>query len=231
MTTFKPILFSTPMVQALLEGRKTMTRRTKGLEKFNEASDSWRYDNYDIATQSHYMELISSDGKFTEKYFEVVCPYKIGDILWVRENFYTAANFDHWKPSTLSSCDVEVYYAADIPNHSISKPLHRGKNRPCIFLPFEYARIFLKVKAIRVERLQDISESDAKAEGAKDTLKYDEMKQLSELGDWNIPRPFLMHQFGFLYIWCKINGCKNWLTNPFVWVIEFERIEKPNNFI
>jgi hypothetical protein len=230
-TKFHPILFSTPMVQALIEGRKTMTRRTKGLEKFNLSPDRFRFDGLDEEGVSYYMEHLNENGKETENYFEIIPPYKVGDVLWVRENYYTASNWDHWKPSMLKSVNVKVFFVADSPNYDIPRPLSRGKIRPCIFLPKEYSRIFLKVKAVRVERLQDISDEDAKGEGAKDSFNYDEIKMLEGLGNWNIPKPFFNHQFGFLSIWCKINGCKNWLENPFVFVYEFEIIEKPLDFL
>ena len=231
-TTFRPILFSTPMVQAILENRKRKTRRTKGLEKVNENPHDWKFDGISISVSIpnkkndlkvyHSFTNIKSGEKA-----RVFCPYNLGEIFWVRENFYTASNWDHWKPSMLKSVNVEVFYQADRDNDSISKPLHRGKTRPNIFLPKEYARIFLKIKSIRVERLHDINSDDAIKEGVdfvsgnSKKLYYDYLK--SEFG--------LSPLFSFMTLWMKINGRTSWDSNPFVFVYEFEQIEKPLNFI
>jgi hypothetical protein len=224
-TKFSPILFSTPMVQAILENRKTMTRRTKGLEKFNASPNNWRYDGFDEEFKSHYMELISSDGKFTEKYFEVVCPYEVGDVLWVRESF---------KGDVFSgSANAFVYKAS-------SNQVAGGKWKPSIFMPKEACRIFLKIKAIRVERLQDISEEDIKNEGVKLTVDRNG-HVLFELGKKNNPFSFAKkdlimtnHEVWLTHwaaLWVKINGPESWKHNPFVFVYEFEQIEKPLDFI
>lgn len=244
-TKFHPMLYSTPMVQALLENRKKMTRRTKGLEKFNAAPDIWRYDGFDEEIKSHYMELISSDGKFTEKYFEVVCPYEVGDVFWVKENFYTASNWDHWKPSMLKSINVEVFYVADFSNHEVSRPLSKGKTRPCIFLPKEYARLFLKIKAIRVERLNTISNEDAIGEGINSEIffldnkisiyeNYLPGKDFYDWGDysWNFGKEIHSAPVAsFCSLWESINVDGSWNSNPLVFVYEFEQIEKPLDFI
>ena len=203
------------MVQAILEGRKTMTRRTKGLDCINprvtifEKSTGWLNQGNWIGKKQ-----IAKNPDAFEVLNIIKCPYNVGDILWVRETWQIR---DLRKPN-------EIFYKA-------SDDMTCAPWKPSIFMPKSACRIFLKVKSIRVERLQDVSEEDAKAEGAKDILKINELKMLKGLGDWQIPRPFLMHQFGFLSIWCKINGCENWLQNPFVFVYEFEQIEKPSDFI
>ena len=93
------------------------------------------------------------------------------------------------------------------------------KWKPSIHMPKAACRLWLKVKAVRVERLRDISEEDAKAEGAK-------AAPLPDLGNtWHT------HKQGFEYLWQSINGAQSFLANPWVWVIEFERCEKPDNFL
>lgn len=230
------------MVQALLEGRKTMTRRTKGLADsypenvIFERSNSWPKQGNWIAKYK-----VNSNPDIFRIENIIKCPYEVGDVFWVRENFYTASNWDHWKPSALKSVNVEVFYEADRNNDTISKPLHRGKSRPSIFLPSEYCRIFLKIKSIRVERLQDISEEDVKAEGVKLNISQNgqilfelgsENNALSFLDNdskkWDFPAIWKAH---WAELWCKINGIESWNQNPFVFVYEFEQIEKPLNFI
>lgn len=226
MQKFHPILYSTPMVQAILEDRKTMTRRiVKGLAL------EWLAP--DMFTPEFVADLENE-----------MCPYgKVGDVLWVREMYYA---YGYWKKDGLTKTGKQKWrfvdrtlnfgdyrYFENPPSWKINKNSFRELGwykRSSLFMPKKAARNFLEITDIKIERLQDISEEDAKAEGAKDTLKVDEMKLMKGLGNWIIPSPFLMHQFGFLSIWCKINGCESWLSNPWVWVIEFKRIAKPENF-
>ena len=137
---FIPILFSTEMVQAILEGRKRMTRRVlkvKGCKPFI-PDNSW-----DIATIS----------KWNKDYH----PYgKVGDILWVRESFHL---------SEFPIADGKYSYKASMDNPNAI--YNKGIWKPSIHMPKEACRLFLQIKDIRVERLQDISEEDAKAEGIK----------------------------------------------------------------
>jgi len=226
---FRPILFSTPMVQALLENRKTMTRRTKGLEKFNLSPDRFRYDGTlkvkGSEKLSHAMEHLDEKGKETERYFEVIPAYEVGDVLWVRETFYK---------TTVPELNGSFYYKASI---------DEGwdlKWKPSIFMPKEACRIFLKIKAIRVERLQDISEEDCKNEGVQLLVNTYGSVQFV-LGKDNNALSFLENdtkkwtshdiwKAHWAELWCKINGRSSWDANPFVFVYEFEQIEKPLEF-
>jgi hypothetical protein len=195
-----PILFSTPMVQAILQGKKTMTRRTV-VPKSAEDYALMINMNAGIDVEKEKSELIRCS-----------CPYgKCGDILWVRE----------------SVCDTAVYAEINKLKQNRYHYAAAGKKagwryKPSIHMPKDAARIWLEVTDIRIERLQDITEKDAIAEGGGDTLKIDDFKLLKGLGSWTIPSPFLMHQFGFLSLWCQINGCESWLQNPWVWVVSFK---------
>lgn len=229
-TKFHPILFSTPMVQAILEGRKTQTRRTKGLESINKNPDALEHVGIvtigNIALPKNEFRIYQCfEEKANGKQELVKCPYELDDVLWVRENFYTFENWDHWKPSMFKSVNVEVFYTADLQNDYISKPVHRGKTRPNIFLPAAYCRIFLKVKSIRVERLQDIREEDAKSEGVI----------ASRPGLWKnylVPETYWSSTISsFETLWISINGKESMNHNPYVFVYEFEQIEKPLDFI
>lgn len=203
---FRPILFSTPMVQALIEGTKTQTRRTKGLEDLNESKG---FNSFEVINDGGVIKWLLKPT--SHGWCKLKCPYKVDDVLWVRESFYYAANWDHATPRLLSSIGEEVNYKANDSNYSIPKPLHKGKLRPSIFMPKEACRIFLKIKSIRVERLNEISSRDAQQEG------------LSENGEGFVQR--------FETLWKSINGRDSWDKNPFVFVYEFERLEKPLNFI
>ena len=245
------------MVQAILQNRKTMTRRTKGLEKFNASPNNWRYDGFDEEVKSHYMELISSDGKFTEKYFEVISPYNLGDILWVRESFYAEG---YWEPFGKTKTGMQKYQFIDDTIWSHKMPDHGYKyldnapktilkfpssqrgyyKRNSLFMPKQACRIFLKIKSIKIERLQDISKEDIKKEGVK-VLVNNIGNVLFELGEKHGPIFFTsnintmsIHEVWLVHwaaLWWKINGMQSWTSNPFVWVYEFEQIEKPLDFI
>ncbi|PIF33015.1 hypothetical protein CLU81_3585 [Flavobacterium sp. 9] len=207
---FKPILYSTPMVSGILEDRKNQTRRTKGLEIINENPDLWKYEGLTIfisdtpinPTYQIFCSFLNLDSNIKKL---VTSPFNVDDILWVRETFY--------------SQDIEsrkFVYKTDYTSETLKKLKKYQKWKPSIFMPKNACRIFLKVKSVKLERLQDISEEDSIAEGA--------IQHESET-DW------LTAKFGFQIIWETINGSDSWNKNPFVWVIEFERIEKPLDFI
>lgn len=213
----KPILYATEMVQALLEGRKTQTRRTKGLNYINTNPDNWTIE---------YLESIWAHGKDFE-IKELKKPYDVGDILWVRETVFDYKNFKEYP--IFSNIKENYIYKAD------GNFIGCHKWKPSIHMPKEAARIFLKVTNIRVERLFEISAKDAIAEGV-------ECKIVENMKEY---RAYLVkdseHVFGknsypdtpqcsFLELWEKINGKKSVNSNPWVWVIEFERVEKPENF-
>lgn len=198
---FIPILFSTPMVKAIQVNRKTMTRRTKGLDQINECPDDWYFTN---------MTCTDGDSKeffFKHKYYQgdgmdllIPCPYgKVGDVLWVRESFYIGGK----EGSTrfyLYKTDVEAE--------------HVRKWKPSIHMPKSACRIFLKITDIKVERLKDISRGDAMQEGCP----FPNIAKETNPVAW------------FASLWQSINGFKSWNDNPWVWVISFKRIDKPINF-
>ena len=135
----KPILFSTPMVQAIMEGRKTMTRR---VIKIDDAPENWQIS---IAGRSIVR---------TAPYDVKLARYKIGDILWVREAWCQCASINGWLD------DVRLYgYKADYDR------VVPWKWKPSIHMPKEAARIFLRVTDVRVERVQDILCGDMHREG------------------------------------------------------------------
>lgn len=156
---FKPILFSTPMVQAILQDRKTQTRR-EIKKKYSNTDHVFKTDKYGtrlIERQNDVPKPIKNpDSSTTRKvtlFAEVKPKYQIGDILWVRETFKKQNPFG--KPT--------YQYKADWDSYETGVELSGWK--PSIHMPRKAARIFLKVTNVRIERLQDISEADAIAEG------------------------------------------------------------------
>lgn len=227
----RPILFSTPMVKAILEGRKTMTRRITGLEIINEDPNDWQFEwaDFSLKLPWRFTQLSTvnkkslKDRTFNQE--EIKCQYgKIGDILWVRETWSEPILYDGFEQN--------YYYKADNIQRSDIKSRHIGdKWKPSIHMPKSACRIYLEILNIRVERLHDITEAAAINEGIKEGVELEDTKH--EL-------TYYQYVFGgnryqsavkaFRMLWIKINGSESWDLNPFVWVIEFKRIEKPNNF-
>lgn len=229
---FKPILFNTPMIQAILNGSKTQTRRVIK-EQFKECKHhlfveaNWKNESSDFVINDEgyaYCKLCGNGVNDSNNFKGVKCPYgKIGDVLWVRETFV------QYPVVGKNSTETETEYKAD------ESPI-KFRWKPGIHMPKEACRLFLKIKDIRVERLQDISEQDAICEGVikdiklpiadfKTKMLYRNYYKKSESVGCEDSRS------SFMTLWKSINGEESWCSNPYVWVIEFERIEKPENFI
>lgn len=212
---FIPILFSTPMVQAINEGRKTMTRRVmkpqpdeNGVSYMKNPPIPW------VETNKNPWKPWLYDTEEGER-IATLCPYgQIGDVLWVRETV-----------SRFSMGNFFAYKADNDPDDKNTKWL------PSIFMPKAACRTFLEITNIRVERLNDISEEDSIAEGVVDyqdgTFK-NYFKQKGFTDDDGVE--CLSDKASFISLWSSINGIDSWQANPFVWVVEFKRIPKPNNF-
>ena len=230
-TQYKPILFSTEMVQAILEGRKTQTRRIlKPQPDFNIA---WKNLGFSENKFGIKTELEIPDIDVTGNFLGVSSPIEIdgfkatglcipnipikihkGDILWVRETFQKFNNKEGF-----------AYYASE---NSATQNLVSWK--PSIHMPKEAARIFLEVTNVRVERLQDITEEGAIAEGIKKTWINDDIKQCKFKNYINDGKGSKSPIDSFISLWKKINGEDSWKANPWVWVYEFKVVEKPKDF-
>lgn len=211
----RPILFSTPMVQAIRKGTKTQTRRivtpqpTKGLHTF--ISPSTVLDGSDRTT------WIYSD-KESSNCIEVKCKYgQPGDVLWVKETYSNLkVEFGYY----MYKADSEEIGMSeeDMKNHCYQK-----KWKPSIFMPKSAARIWLKITNVRLEQLQDISRDDARAEGIERDPCTD-----TQFKNYVDGTTTYNERTSFYSLWESINGKESLASNPFVWVIEFEEIEKPD---
>lgn len=199
----KPILFSTPMVKAILEGRKSVTRRVIKLK-----------DGYNLEGKgeeiTENIKLFGSDtlfynGEETDEMLK--SPYKVGDILYVRETW------KEYEKRSLGRLEIEKFYGYKTDENNPNNPseFYETKWKPSIHMPKKAARIFLKVTDVRVERLQDITEEQATKEGVK------------AYGQNNCNGTSA--RIAFAELWDSISKTEfEWRTNPWVWVIEFERI-------
>jgi hypothetical protein len=193
----KPILFNTEMVRAILDGRKTCTRRickdanectVPDMEFYNADKRTYAVHNF---ADKEQMEQLSTA--------ERTCPICTGDILYVRET---------WKEAPKG-----YYYYEDWQKDDIADVT---KWKPSIHMPKEAARIWLKVTNVRVERLQEITEVQAQAEGCNSGLLTGACTARGQFEDlWNSTvKKSDIDRYG-------------WDANPYVWVISFERCEKP----
>lgn len=191
----RPIIFSGPMVKAILDGKKTMTRRV-----VNPQPPEWCIEfGYTCFTPKGKISGrgIYQDEGPAEKFFK--CPYGVpGDRLWVRETFQCRGDNPQITPD-------DYIYRAD----GEKLPHEWMRWYPSIHMPHWASRILLEIKAVRVERLQDITPHDAHCEG---------WPGMEVCG--------LYPQTWFEHLWRSINGKKHtWADNPWVWVIEFERVK------
>lgn len=204
----RPILFSGPMVRAILDGRKTQTRRVV------KQVPSWQHCGKDIMEWglsgcysdegTHWLDIQTEvdDNSHTE----IFCPYgALGDQLWVRET---------WGP-----CAGGVVYRAD--GGTVCPD--GGKWKPSIFMPRWASRISLEIEAVMVERLNEISEDDAKAEGASYHNSTGGIGQSGWRHDYSDVHADARSSFARL--WESINGPGSWELNPWVWVIQFRRVK------
>lgn len=224
----RPILFSTPMVRAIEHGTKTQTRRvitpqwptcltTSGYWGCGIAREGASYPTarHQIRSDAFHVHTRLGDGRDVFIY----CPYgKPGDRLWVRETWAVA----HADPPRILAEQRRdaLTYAAEWTEEDLAEnkrivravpglaaTYRENRWRPSIHMPRWAARLELEITSVRVERLQDISEEDAQAEG---------------VGSFGWPyRPT------FMSLWDRINGERAaWASNPWVWVVEFKRIEE-----
>lgn len=221
----RPILFSAPMVRALLNGSKTQTRRmvkpvgadhlfqlrgTTASAGADEPTGEWAWCGSPHVVNEY-----------------IHCPYgKPGNLLWVRETWSTHACFDHLPPS---KCPKSIHYWSD-------GEIQTGKCRPSIHMPRWASRITLEVTGIRVERLQDISVADAIAEGCPggdNGDRYAAVEQYRALWDSinaanrpKLPSNPNSKRYARVKQWLDTHpDTTSWDSNPWVWVVEFKRLE------
>lgn len=216
----KPILFNTEMVRAILDGRKSCTRRIAKHIKSYEIDEN----GYVFARIHNHAKFISFGGGTMQMFLEKFAPYQAGDILCVREKFC---------PNYFDECIArnrngnKNAYKADYNKDVVGDVVPEPKWHPSIHMPKEAARLFLKVTDVRVERLQDITEEQARADGCIDF--HDKIGN----GNFDDVLEFdLTARDAFAELWNSTVDKKQldqygWNANPYVWVIEFERCEKP----
>jgi hypothetical protein len=228
-------LFKAPMVRSILNGTKTITRRIVKLPSYHpdvkgKQPADWTVDG---------LKLYDGNGKFEG---DLKCPYgKVGDVMWVRETHqFIKPKVDVHGQRV--DTDGAVRYRADGRMDAWDQPSDYNPRYnvwlPSVHLPYEACRLFLKITEVRVERLQDITEEDAIAEGIAfeypsyydylgKSYFYMDTFQYNSPG-WDLYRASAAVA-SYCTLWLSINGMGSWAENPLVWVIRFEKTEKPTN--
>lgn len=211
----KPIIFSTEMVQAILDNRKSVTRRVIKPQPDGVAQGNipFKYKSIEVVDNGILKTISHQENEPHKRFIDTIkLRYKVGDILYVRETY------------TFDDYDGFVDYRADFTDEE-AKNLN-AKWKPSIHMPKSIARIFLEVTDVRVERLRDIAEEQAIKEGVKDPYDYME--------PWFYERPSMQgleyHIAAFAGLWFSTlpryyQDYMTWEGNPWVEVVEFERVK------
>lgn len=206
----RPILFSGAMVRAILSGRKTQTRR---VVKPQPTRLEW-FDH-----QKGWLGSFGEDaGSRDNPHRMVPCPYGVpGDRLWVKETHYNNSVGNVIAQMFKAKEQPKVYYRAD----------HEGvvtwNWKPSIFMKRQLSRITLEIVSVRVERLQDISEVDAMAEGIH-RFEVNDCTYFHSRPTAPTEEHFNSGLMAYRDLWESINGAGSWDANPWVWVVEFKRL-------
>ena len=218
--TDRPIIFSAPMIRALLDGRKTQTRRVLG----NSGPGRGRSNIFSaqIGWSDSYV-LDPGNANWRER----DTPYAPGDRLWVREAWRFDAEWDDCPPREFDGADA-IHYEADGETrlHLWGNPFTPGRLRPPIHMPRWASRLTLLVTNVRVQRLQEISEDDARAEGIEPlksgrgyydpTVSHDQSRSIVRFGQY-----YSLATHAFSALWNSIHGPDAWDANPWVAAISF----------
>jgi hypothetical protein len=207
----RPILFSAPMVRAIINGQKTQTRR---VIKFQMEPTPYpqtdRVQYVKIGGKQYWWNSQHDHPAHVTK----ACPHgQPGDRLWVRETWAEVGTMD---PGL-------IVYRADYPDcvprqYQNVPPVSKITWKPSIHMFRRHSRILLEITGVRVERLQDISRDDGMAEGI--VYQPDGGFGLADSTHYNFSDP----RFSYQSLWEQINGEASWVANPWVWVVEFKRV-------
>ncbi len=203
----RPMIFNAEMVRAILDGRKTQTRRPVNPQPELTAGSGFSWNG-------HLHGAGSNERETNRNFSHVACPHgKPGDRIWVREAYRV-----HSKATDLATL---VYRASvqnswteqtrRVPVDVCNKPVSPEKWTPSIHMPRWASRITLEITGVRVERLHAISEADARTEGVTAGVCPGHEQ--------------VMHRVAFRELWQSLYNAENWQANPWVWVVEFERVE------
>ena len=224
----RPILMSAPMVRAILEGRKTQTRRIIKPQPYFDAQNNLIFGKWNYGQDLYGTHVLP------KRNLALKCPYgNLGDRLWVRESYKRwcidetgTVEDGWWSVRYRSDNNIQKHCATWDCCVTYDSPSEAGCDKepdrwePSIHMPRWASRILLEIIGIRIERLQDITEDEAIAEGVLFNGNYDLWWDYQR-EQWSCVDPIDSYKS----LICKINGPETWEKNPWVWVVDFEVIE------
>lgn len=220
----RPIIFSAPMVRAMLAGEKTQTRRAM------KRQPDFDQQLHTVVGSSGFVYVMDNAPMLTYPEVRRVrwdCPYgQPGDRLWVRETFMDLQGTGvEYRPDPRGPLH-RYAYQADTPPGSRGDEARKEyglKWKPSIHMPRHASRITLEITAVRVERLNDISESDCWAEGIEEVMyDFDDAAQIDMANRLGCCIEDVKPLYALL--WERINGKGSWDANPWVWVLDFKHV-------
>jgi hypothetical protein len=237
MRKLSPLLMIPELVAQTLKDIKTETRRLNGLDEINEDPEKWKFFESAFYNMFSFFQIDNEEARYIKS------PYgQVGDIIWVKEPHYA---FGYWyiKGKTKKT-NKEKYLFKDeklgyfyekedefaevrvvLPNEILTGRTYATGwyKRSPLFMPFIACRLFLEITSARLERLQDITEEGAIAEGVE---KKAEMYKLYGFPNYTA---VASAKASYMTLWQTINGRDSWKQNPWVWVIQYKRIPKPES--
>jgi hypothetical protein len=221
------ILFKPEMTKAIIEGRKTQTRRLSGLKEINNCPDMWKFLSKSLAFNYHFQHRHFED---KGEIVKVKPRYHLNEIVYIKEAHY-AYGFWNYKDLVSGKTEWSFYYYQQTPSYPVyfndSKPkdlsVFKGHSTKCgwylrspLFLESKFARYFIQITDIKVQRLQEITEEEAIKEGSQFTTHIDNKHVQAA---WN-------ERQAYKNIWDSINKEYQWKDNPYVWVYSFQLVNK-----
>ena len=242
--TERGMIFNAEMVRAILDGRKTQTRRIMKLQPKPSKSrpgDFW-FSSKKLESMVHVSDLAPGNSPIADYHLfiqEHCCPFgAVGDRIWVREAFRVHSRATDvatlvYKASERNSWTEQTHR---VPVTVCNKPATPEKWTPSLHMPRWASRILLEITDVRVERLNAISEEDAQREGVHTEVwdqtvvarNYAARDEFFQFWSEDMPHYVEMNQLyrsSFRSLWESIYGEESWKANPWVWVIEFKRVE------
>lgn len=226
----RPILFSGAMVRALLDGSKTQTRRVMKPQPKPTPADypgpagHWWPSNI-VQSMVHVEQELQNKSGGWERFANTICPYgRPGDRLWVRESWRGVVEISP------PGAPIEHGVARYVPDQKHCRRVEYAATqardgepwRPSIHMPRWASRILLEIVSVRVERLQDISVDDCRAEGIDQCYGLGSKAEIIDLAIRM--GKFKEDVLRYATLWEQINGAGSWDANPWVWVVEFKRV-------
>lgn len=220
----RPILFSAPMVRAILAGTKTQTRRIVRLPRWLAGGDldhAWPDKMWGVTPGLHVSMPDDTQQRLRNPWM-----WPEPSLLWVRETWqgplFSGELPDDWRSEKYNAPKACHYRASGDSCEFVDMDDNLVQRwRPSIHMPRWASRITLEITGVRVERLQNISEVDAKAEGVDPIMAWRTGEPVERFG---LPRMTPVPVMRYARLWESINGPGSWAANPWVWVVEFKRV-------